>query len=54
MVRLVAVVITIQQLLTVARFAAVQLSSDSFAQLVQVVSVLNYDVTVRGFIRLCS
>ena len=46
MVRLVAVVITVQQLLTVASFAAVQLGSSSFAQLLNVVSVLNYDVQV--------
>jgi len=46
MIRLVSLVLAIQQLETVSRYAATELNSPSFARLITLASVLNFEVQV--------
>ena len=47
MVRLVAIIIVTQQLTTVARVAAESFNNTSFARLLAIVGVVNFEVEVR-------
>jgi len=46
MIRLVSLVLAIQQLETVSRYAATELNSPAFARLITLASVLNFEVQV--------